>query len=309
MTPPPGDRAPDEPSVIVDMGDTIEALVDDLEQCGPDDEGAAVDALLNVGEASLPAMVQRFPGPLWFDRRQPHRRLPRGRDVSAICRAMVRFGDRAVPYVASLIGSGDADTRFYATLLASEVVTRELLVPLSQRIFDEDPGTRLLVLDVLRMFSKYEKELEEILKGVRVEARVDRGDLDGRLVAIRALGELRDTRSVGLLVELLAHPQPELVKASHRALVTITRQDFGDAQKKWLHWLERNQDRHRIEWLIDGLLHSDESIRAAAGEELKSITQEYYGYHPASPKREREVAQRKYRNWWEGEGRRRFAPH
>ncbi len=305
-TPPPSTPSPNEPSVIVDMGDTIESLVDDLVQCGPDDEGAAVDALLHVGEASLPALVQRFPGPLWFDRRQPHRRLPRGRDISAVARGIVRFGERAVPYIASLLGSRDTDTRFYVTLLAAELVSRDLLVPLSQRIFDEDPGTRLLVLDVLRLFAKYDKDMEEILKGIRVEARVDRKDVQHRVIAIRALGELRDARSAALLVQLLESPQQDVARAAHRALVTVTRQDFGDNQRKWHQWLERNSGRHRIEWLIDGLVHPDESVRAAAGDELKSITQEYYGYHPQSPKRDREIAQRKYRLWWEDEGRRRF---
>ena len=304
---PSSEPAPNEPSVIVDMGDTVETLVDDLVQCGPDDEGGAVEALLHVGEASLPAMVQRFPGPLWFDRHQPHRRLPRGRDISAVGRAMVAFGDRAVPYLASLISSRDADVRFYATLLSTELVHRDLLAPLSQRVFDEDEGTQRLVLDVLRLYARFERDVEEMLKAVRIEARVDRGDETRRLVGIRALGELRDTRAITLLVDLLGDANPRVVTAAHRALVTITRQDFGDSQRRWAQWAEKNEGRHRIEWLIDGLVHSDETIRAAAGDELKALTQQYYGYHPASPKRDREIAQKKYRVWWENEGQRAFA--
>ena len=303
---PVSEPAPNEPTVIVDMGDTVETLVDDLVQCGPDDEGGAVDALLHVGEASLPALVQRFPGPLWFDRRQPHRRLPRGRDVSAVARAIVSFGDRAVPYVVSLIASRDAEVRFYATLLATELVSRELLAPLSQRVFDEDEGTRGLALDVLRLFSRWDRDVEEMLKAIRIEARVDRGDETRRLVAVRALGELRDGRALELLVDLLDDSNPRVATAAHRALVTITRQDFGDSLRRWAQWVEKNKSRHRIEWLIDGLVHSDETIRASAGEELKALTQQYYGYHPASPKRDREIAQRKYKAWWDKEGQRAF---
>ncbi len=298
--------SPNMPSVIIDMGDTVEALVDDLTKCGPDDEGSVVVKLLAIGEASLPTLTQRFPGPLWFDRKRPHRRLPRGRDVSAIARAIVAFRERAVPYIASLLDAHDSDARFYATLIAAELVHKDLIAPISLRVFDPDPGTQLLVLDVLRMYSGFQKELEEALKGIRVEARVDRRDPDRRRTAVRALGQLRDPKSLGLLIELLASDDSSLALEAHRALVTLTRQDFAESARKWSQWADRNAERHRIEWLIDGLGHADEEIREAAIEELKLLTQEYYGYHPRMSKRDREIAQRKYRAWWDGEGRARF---
>jgi hypothetical protein len=301
--------APNMPSVIVDMGDTVEVLVDDLEKCGPDDESAAVNALLSLGEAALPTLTQRFPGPLWFDRKRPHRRLPRGRDISAIARAFVAFQTTAIPYVMSLLEARDPDVRFYGTLLSSEFVSKDLLVPVGERIFDRDPGTQLLAVDVLRRFRRYEKELEELLKGVRVEARVDRKDAERRRVAVRALGLLRDVGSVDILVGLLSAHDHALAEQARKSLVLLTRQDFGDSQRRWSQWFDKNKSRHRVEWLIDGLIHSDEEIRAAAGDELQLITQEYYGYHPRLPKRDREVAHKKYMKWWEGEGRGRFLPN
>ena len=60
---------------------------------------------------------------------------------------------------------------------------------------------------------------------------------------------------------------------------------------------------NRVEWLIEALLHAEESVRTLAGEELKLLTQQYFGYHPALPRKDRELAQRKYREWWELEGR------
>jgi len=299
--------APNMPSVIVDMGDTVEVLVDDLERCGPDDEAGAVNALMSLGEAALPTLTQRFPGPLWFDRKRPHRRLPRGRDISAIARALALFRETAIPYVGSLLEARDPDVRFYGTLLASEFVSKDLLIPVGDRIFDRDPGTQLLAVDVLRRFSQFPKEMEELLKGVRVEARVDRKDPERRRVAVRALGLLRDVRSIDLLVEILADRDTKLSEQAHKSLVLLTRQDFGDSQRRWSQWVERNKARHRVEWLIDGLIHADETIRTAAGDELQVLTQEYYGYHPRLPKRDREVAQKRYRKWWDGEGRTRFS--
>jgi hypothetical protein len=173
-------------------------------------------------------------------------------------------------------------------------------------VFDDDAGTQVLALDVLKRYSRQTAELEEILKGLRVEARVGARSHIRRRIAARALGELRDQKALELLIDLLAAGEAELVSAAHRALVTLTRQDFGDSMRRWQAWAERNSERHRIEWLIDGLLHNEETIRAAAADELKTLTQEYFGYHPASPKKDREIAQRKYRAWWESDGRRRF---
>ncbi|MBW2463811.1 MAG: hypothetical protein JRH11_19330 [Deltaproteobacteria bacterium] len=299
--------APNMPSVIVDMGGTVENLVDDLEKCGPDGEEAAVSALLSMGESALPTMTQRFPGPLWFDRDRPHRRLPHGRDISSLARGLVAFREKAIPYVISLTEAQRDEIRFYGTLLASEFVSRDLLRPVGLRIFDTDPKTQLLAVDVLRRFSVFTKETEEFAKGLRIDARVDRKDTDRRRIAIRALGLLRDVRSADLFVELLSAKEPSLAKEAHGSLLVLTRQDFGDSQRRWKQWAERNSDRHRVEWLIDALGHSDGAIRTVAVEELQVLTQEYYGYHPSQPKHDREVAQKRYRKWWKSDGRARFA--
>lgn len=295
------------PSVIVEMDESVEALVGDLRDVGPEDEANAVTAVVALGEVALPVLVRDFPGPLWFDRHRPHRRLPRGRDVSAVARAIVAFGDRAVPYVASLLDRDDVEIRFYATLLASELPHRDLVAPLGRRVFDDDGKVAALALDVLALVRSYEDEMAEVLQLLRATARVPRYPAERRARAAHALGELRDVEALDLLVALLEAHEDVLAEAAHGALVTLTRQDFGMDPDRWDPWIETNKPRHRIEWLIDGLLHADEELRRAAGEELKHLTQEYYGYHPALPKRDREVAQRKYRRWWEAEGHQRFA--
>jgi HEAT repeat protein len=213
-----------------------------------------------------------------------------------------------VPYVIPLLDARDDHIRFYATLLCSELANRELVAPLARRIFDTDPGTRDLVLDVLRLYQRFTEELESALVDVRAWARVPGKDPHKRRVAARALGELRDRKSLRLLIELLDTDDKALVEVARTSLVILTRQDFGESSKRWRGWAENNLTRHRIEWLIDGLLHSDENIRASSSEELKQLTQEYYGYHPSLPKRDREVMHRKYVSWWEVEGRARFRP-
>jgi hypothetical protein len=299
---PPPDPDPEQPSVIVDMGQSVEALVRDLSLSGPDDGGAAVQRVLSQGEAVLPALVQHFPGPLWFDRHRPYRRLPAGRDVSPIARALDAFGERAVPYVVTLLGAHQGDTRFYAVLLAADLPHPDLIEPLSRLAFDPDPGVRARALEALPRFARFPGPYDEVLEGLRVYARVPRKSPERRAQTVEALGHLRDVRALDLLIQCLDDDEPATAAAARRSLVMLTRQDFGEGSKRWAAWLDKNRDRHRIEWLIDALNHPDEALRGAAGEELQQLTQQYHGFHPQLSKREREVMQRRYREWWTAEG-------
>lgn len=290
------------PSVIVDMGDHVNSLVLDLTRCGPEDEGAFVDALVRAGEIALPTLAQAFPGPLWFDRSHPYRRLPRGRDISAISRALVAFRERAVPYVESLLGTGQPDRRFYAIVVAGDLVYPTLLPALSARVFDDDDEARAAALDVLPRFQIFPQEWNVSISIVRRAAKLRGRDPKRRYRATRALGALRDTASLHVLLDLIEDEDPELAIIAHRSLVEVTCEDMGTSMRRWAPWVQKNEHRHRIEWLIDALTHADEALRTAAGEELKVLTQQYHGYHPGSSRKEREVVQQKYRRWWDEEG-------
>lgn len=292
-------------SVIVDMGDQVEELVRILASGTSPDEDSIIDTLVGMGEAALPSLVQRFPGILRFNRNEPHTRLPRGRDVSALAKAIASFRGVAVPYMSTILEAIDADTRFYATLLCSEIVEEALIDKLKPRLFDMDVGVRSLAIDVLRLFQRF-PTYHRVTDTLRSAARIPGKDPHVRLVGTRALGELRDVGSVSLLIALLDEQDRALVAEAERSLSLITRQTLGDSRRKWDAWAERNLTRHRIEWLIDGLMHSEESVRSAAGDELKRITQEYYGYHPSAAKKDRERVQRRYQTWWETEGNKRF---
>lgn len=299
----PAVPTPGEPSVIVDMGAQVETLVERLVTSGPDDADLAVEPLLRVGEVALPAMVRRFPGPLWFHRDQPHRKLPRGRDVSALARALVAFEGAAVPYLPTPLADPRPDVRFYALLVASERIDTELLGALVPRLLDDDDGVRSLALRVLAPYQRFPDALGRALHPVRAEARAPRrgGDAAPRVRAVQALGALRDRRSLELLVSLL--DDPASAESTHDALVSLTRHDLGRTASRWRAWAAEQKGRHRIEWLIDALLQDDEVLRAAAGDELQQLTQQYLGYHPKLPLRDRRVAADKYRAWWDREGR------
>lgn len=295
----------DVPSVIVDMGDAVDNLVVDLQHAGPDDERAAVNALLRLGEAALPVLAQTFPGPLWFDRHRPHRRAPRGRDTCAIARAFYAFGVRATPYVATLMSSSQPDKRYYALLLAGDMVHPSLIDAVIARVFDEDDSIRKLSHEIAPRFRGL-SGWDEQLAIVRRAARIRGKDPRRRVHALSALAAMRDVGALRMLVELLEDDDRDVVRYAHLALVTLTAEDLGPSPRKWASWVDKNDGRHRIEWLIDALTHADEALRTNAGDELKQLTQQYFGFHPATTRREREVAQTKYRQWWATDGKKQF---
>ena len=302
---PPERGSRDVPSVIVDMGDAVDNLVVDLQHAGPDDERAAVNALLRLGEAALPVLAQTFPGPLWFDRNRPHRRTPRGRDTCAIARAFYAFGVRATPYVATLTSSSHPDKRYYALLLAGDMVHPSLLDAVVARVFDEDDAIRKLSQEIVPRFrglAGWDEQLTVIRRAARIRGKEPRR----RIHALTALAAVRDVGALRMLVELLEDDDRDVVRHAHLALIALTAEDLGTSPRKWASWVDKNDTRHRVEWLIDALAHADEALRTAAGEELKQLTQQYFGFHPGTTRREREVAQGKYRQWWMTEGKKQF---
>lgn len=294
------------PSVIVEVGDDVERIVETLRDAAPDDE-AVILPLLALGEAALPALSREFPGRLWFDRSQPHSRVPAGRDVSAISRAFVAFGRRSVPYLIPLLDHRDAEVRYYSTVLASEFVHPDLVQPVGRRIFDSDAAVRSSAYRALSVLYACEVEFMQLIERLRASARDDRA-LDPQVASIDALGRLRDAPSFEFLISLLEREETSVLRAAHASLVRLSCQDFGIHKRKWTVWFDRNRDRHRVEWLIDGLMHSDPRLRRRASEELKHLTQEQFGYDPQQPKKQRESGQRQYRAWWQRVGFRMFIP-
>ncbi len=294
------------PSVIVEVGQDVEQLVETL--CGADSRNVdePISLLVATGERALPALVREFPGPLWFDRHKPLESVPAGRGISPIARAFVAFGDRAVPYLVSLLDRPDADVRFYATLLASEFLHPSLVIPLGRRIFDPDPDVATIAFRALIGLRGCHPEFDQLVTRVRAIARAKR-DSSTQATAVLALGRLRDADSIEFLISLLEESHEEVVQAAHASLVRLCCQDFGNSARKWSTWVSKNRTSHRVEWLIEGLTNGDVDLRRKAGDELRLMTQEYFGYHAALPKHDREVAQRKYRRWWEQRGRRLFA--
>jgi hypothetical protein len=158
---------------------------------------------------------------------------------------------------------------------------------------DADSEGRLAALRTLRgrfdrpLVRKLADKLQEDLWGPSERA----------VLAADGLGELRNARAVPALIEVLGGPA-SVAQTAARALVEITKQDFGQNRKKWQAWWDAHRNADRIAWLMEGLSHKSPEIRFSAAEELRLITGEYFGYHFDLPKKEREEARERWQAWW-----------
>lgn len=301
------------PSVIVDVASEYVGLVERVVAAGsqPPAAGApnADDAeteLLRAGGYAMPAIMAHFPGPVTIERdRLADGSLPRVAECGPVLRLVASQRRTALPFVLSHVEDPDLEKRFWATYLLTELVYPEVLEPILNRLFDPEPRVRRAARAAARCFAEaHPSTIVERLELIAMDGGEPR---DRRALAIDALGETREALAVPALVPLLDDPDSEVSSAVRGALTTITRQDFGPSSAKWRTWWEANKDRHRLEWLIDSLMHDQAALRASAGEELKNITKEYFGYYDDLPKRERERAQSRYREWWNSIGRVRFS--
>jgi HEAT repeat protein len=289
------------PSIIVDITGELAALV---ERVLSGDQGQAEAELLRQGAAAMPAIMQRFPGPLAYSRNSIPDPLPKPSECGPLLRLIARQRKVALLYVLQEVASPDVSRRFWATYLLVELPYAEgarLLVP---RLFDPDAKVRLVARAAGRVMAdaSHEALLGEIARVVR-EPSTSR---TARLGLLEALGDLREAKAVAVLIGHLGDEDAEIATVARRALIAITRQDHALDTRKWLAWWGQNSNRHRVEWLIDALVDETQGIRRAAGEELKALTQETFGYYDDLPKRERERAQQRFRDWWASEGRARF---
>ncbi len=280
-------------------------LVEEASRSGTLSERTAA-TLLGMGDRALAALFRYFPGSHTLSRETPLNKLPSVEDAGPLLRLALMFRQAAVPALVEALDSDDADRRFCALLCLLEVAHPSALPRLSLLVLGDDEGLHPAALEVLRAHRRF-PEFAAVGATLRTALREPRDSAMVRRRAASALGELRDVDSVPLLIAALSDRDGPLSQSAQRALVLITRQDFGTTAQHWVDWWSNASSRHRVEWLIDALLHVDTGLRHEASEELKKLTGQFFGYYYNLPRRERERAHQKYLEWWAREGAERFA--
>jgi HEAT repeat protein len=217
------------------------------------------------------------------------------------------MGVEAAPFVAVRTADSQAHVRSWATRLLGELPTKESGAAVAKRLVDSDEGVRRSALAAARMLQSCGVASTAVREQVLGLARDPQRSSDQRHAAIEALTDIRDPGAVPAFIDLLADSDPDLAKSAHWGLAVLTRADLGASVDAWQTWWKANGDRHRVEWLIDALMHENPDIRRAAGDELKNVSKEYFGYYDDLPKKERAAAQQRYQDWWNSNGSRLFS--
>jgi HEAT repeat protein len=290
------------PSVIVDVASDYDALAQRFVD-NPNDEMAEAE-LLRLGQHAMPAIMKQFPGPLTVPRDSFDEIWPRVTECGPVLRLIAGQRRVALPFVVARTEDPDPESRFWATYLISELAYPDAVPAVVARLFDDAKRTRRAArLAALALAHSaggpLVAELDRIVRDPNATSQK-------RVATVDTLGELRDPIVAPVLLGAMSDVDEDVALAARRALVLVTRQDFGRDTRKWLTWWGTSSSRHRIEWLIDALTHETPALRRAAGQELKALSEEYFGYYDDLPKKERERAQQRYRDWWKTEGHARF---
>ncbi len=297
-------REPDEVDLAAASNDEPSRLLAEVVRTGQLSDHIA-NELLGAGERALQAAIRYFPGPTHIERGNTRAKLPPIQEIGPLIRLVVMFRQASGPYLVEQLESYDAERRYYATLCLGDVVFPPALEPLVARLYDTDYPTAVAAIDAIRAYRRL-PAYEDVLASLCILVADLSAPADRRRTAANALGELRDVEAIGPLIVALQDRDGALAGIARRSLVTLTRQDFSQDSAAWENWWREAKSRHRIEWLIEALLHTDPTLRHDASEELKKITGQFFGYYFNLPRRERERAHGRYLEWWQYEGRSRF---
>ncbi|MEO8704562.1 MAG: hypothetical protein ABI867_31195 [Kofleriaceae bacterium] len=310
---PTGWRAPDaapsvpafeqgmEMSIDAEPPQPIEEVISEIERAK---EGYAEEAIAEAVERSTEALgvlVRRFPGKLRVERFSDTGRPLRAAQYGGLLELVIRLGSVSSELLIEKMSAPQRDIRFYATVCAAELRPRNAVFALAERLFDQDFGVRACAIEALAGYP-----IEDLTHAlIRARRAVHSTDPEVVGAAASAIVELGDIEAIADLIGVIERADRSGEHA-RRALMALTAQDFGPSEKKWRKWHETARTRHRIEWLIDGLLHKEDPIREAAINDLRRLTGEYFGYHHDLPRRERELAAERWATWWRDLGHRRF---
>ncbi|MBX2811424.1 MAG: hypothetical protein KTR25_06435 [Myxococcales bacterium] len=277
----------------------IVSHLNDLESPNKRIRAAAQEALNQASKTTIPQLMERFPGPLLTNPFAPEVMLPPFSDCGPLLAVITHYGRSAHVYVERRLDVPDPIIRFFATYFYSAVYVPEAIPRLIQRLHDEE--ARICMTASRTLFGYRNHSAFSQVLG-HLHARLSASSVAARRHAAFLIGLFRDVSAVPELIKVLERRERALMDVAEGALTEITKQRFGSNVRKWRYWWAKNQDRNRIEWLIEGLASRESAVRKSACEELRAVTGQDFSYNPVGSRRKREEARKKWLEWWRTAG-------
>jgi len=260
------------------------------------ERGSVVAELVEHGAMAAPLLVAQLPGPL--EAKSMDDWLPVF-DLGPIFAALAAIGHAATPSLLTVMVEPEPERRRAATLLLGYTGDPSAHLALADRVFDSHSrvaSAARRALGTLRRRPDLRPVLEKLRRALLSEIP------ERSSAAALALGELRDSGAIPLLIQVLECPSSDRVAAAAHALSVITLERHGTSARRWLSWWKENRGRPRAQWLLDALRHADRSVRATADSELRYAGAPPIPYSPDAPADERNVAVEAWVNLWERSG-------
>jgi hypothetical protein len=231
---PPPSRAllRDLPSVLI----RPELVTDVI--AGGDRADRALSEILELGEAAIPAVFARFPGPVTVDRNQALGDLPRPADCGPVLKIVAAMRRLALPFLAVRSADTDVEVRFWATYLLGELNYADAAAALLPRLFDENIAVRRIAVRSAKNLVAAGDESQPLRRNLERMIAYPDEPPERRMVAIWTIGELKLYRSIPSLIAALSDPLDSIGQAAARALTAMTRQELGRDARKWGDWWE-----------------------------------------------------------------------
>ena len=291
----PGDSV--ERSAIYDQGAILDAVSRVLGDAATE---ADLDLISGAGAAGLDALMPLFPGPLRVDRFTVDPRKVKA--FGPVIEAVSKCGPRAGTRLVALLDDLSPEVRYCALAGLLGLRTSADLSRVAERLFDPDATVRRIAVAVVekhRHTSRFSLVVDAVRHRLLSEATGE------RRAALQVAGVLCLSEVCGDICGLLEGDMG-IATVAHTALVQICHQDFGASVWQWRTWLDAHRNTPRVEWLLEGMGHEMQAIRAAAARELERMTYQSYGFSAVAPLPQRTAAIDRWRMWWMRTGRAKF---
>ena len=220
-------------------------------------------------------ILEIFPGRLWMNEIDAYNFIVPIEQHGPILYYLVKNKEIDLSKLKEFFNSTDNQKKFYSIYIYTKIKDEDVIPSLINKI--TDTIVSLVAIKALenhkkfKIYGRIKYKFESAVHSKMPSIVID---------WITAIKILRDEFFVPILIDALdTWKKEKIIKNKiQELLIELTKQDFGDNEKKWSKWWENNQYKMRKDWILDGLIHKKKKIRISALNEAKKCFKSVYGY-------------------------------